>query len=468
MTPRKNDNTHFIGKPVPRGTLPSVREDVHTHSSMFRSVSMSMPPLPLLPDQIVAESPRAKSDNSKTLRKCNSSPISIHPKDASTDQSNFGLPSHWVWQLRMVPAVPMYHPLESNVLRIVHIPLDTITERISTFMRLHSITCSYHDEAARVDCLTEQLCKFVVQLWQGKDQVNEILVEVQRRHGCCIELQAIRRQLHHAIMTGESSPPQQMDGRSIRIMIEKVEEIMENNTTQRSGQGHESNSQTGVFPDALEICHDLLDSERYDQKLLGMESLCILTDPSKVSKQAADRAARVLIYGDADDSLSIHRLLEQYFVDIELTNHERADYYDSDDEDDDGEPRGLGYSQGSYFGAMHLLALRTLANSLESISYQKENKSALAPLDLSSPFWRTVTTALVYDLEVASHRPIEATLSAKCLRLLKSLEPKVLSITCGRTHLLPFLENAHQFGKDHHLGLERESKRLMQRMGYAF
>jgi hypothetical protein len=86
--------------------------------------------------------------------------------------------------------VPTFHPLEQTAVTIENLALDTATSRISKFMKNHSITCSYHSEERFVDCMTDSLLKFVVQLWQGNN--NFIIMEVQRRQGRCIEIGKLR------------------------------------------------------------------------------------------------------------------------------------------------------------------------------------------------------------------------------------------------------------------------------------
>jgi hypothetical protein len=119
------------------------------------------------------------------------------------------------------------------------------------------------------------------------------------------------------------------------------------------------------------------------------------------------------------------------------------------------------------------LSLRVLSHSLESIVWQtKKGTMSLAPFDLTSLFWSTVLQALYYNLQVAAHRPLEASLSAKCLTLLQSLEPHPHHDLAGangdKMQLLSSLESASQYGKAHSLSLERESERLLGRLEFAF
>jgi hypothetical protein len=51
--------------------------------------------------------------------------------------------------------------------------VDTVTARISGFMKKQSITCSFYSNELRVNCLTEGLLRFVVQLWQGSSGADD-------------------------------------------------------------------------------------------------------------------------------------------------------------------------------------------------------------------------------------------------------------------------------------------------------
>jgi hypothetical protein len=424
--------------------------------------------------------------NTKALKKSKSSPITLLQKQKSTPAD------HWVWKVKVtiLTPIPMYHPLERTALKLDNITLQTVTARISDFMRMHSIKCSYHDDTARVDCLTETLVKFAIHLWRGHGPnspetttPSPIIVEVQRRQGCPIEMQSIRHYLYHTIQTGDAGIPKDTNIYKFRASgrCDLIQRVVEHQYQHDQQQQRQSNATTpryeqqehNAFPDALEICKDLLDSDHFDQHRLGLESLCCLTDPTKVRSQDSDRISRTIIYGESDGDKSLQENFETYFCGIEMpmSNNDSSDNnsgYDSEEDD-----KTLAYEQGNYFGAMHILSLRVLSHSLESIVWQKEKGSAslsLAPFDLTSMFWNTVLQALYYNLEVAAHRPLEASLSAKCLRLLQSLEPhlRVLAAADGKMmHLLSSLESANQYGKAHSLSLERESEQLMGRLEFV-
>merc|ERR1712003_140269 len=52
---------------------------------------------------------------------------------------------------------------------------------------------------------------------------------------------------------------------------------------------------------AIEIAHGLIMKDRIDARHLGLESLCLLTDPKKTGLTTAVIASRVVLLGSAQD-----------------------------------------------------------------------------------------------------------------------------------------------------------------------
>jgi hypothetical protein len=396
-----------------------------TQRTMFRSASMSMAPPPHCPE-----------DPPKVLQKSHSSPMRPYDHNPAS--------SAWVWKMNQLLPVPTNHPLERTALTIENLKLDTLTARISEFMKIQSIACSYHSDEGRVYCLTDCLLKFVVQLWQGSAN-DHIIMEVQRRQGCCIEMQRRRNQLIQAILSGESSQPEQ---KQARTTCEFLETFLDTTASLLPPRRE-------CLPKALEICRQLLKSEHLDENRLGLESLYILTDPSKVFAEDANQASSVILL----DS-SFHDLFEKYFSHIELIHNEPMDA------DDSNGYAILEYEQGQFFGCLHLLALKVLSHALESAAWK--HQSSRISVDLSSLFWGTVLQALYCNLKVASRRPLEASLSIRCLRLLQTLEPTtILNMATSRRRLRELLLSAHQYGRQHGRSLEQETGQLMQQIGFV-
>jgi len=364
---------------------------------------------------------RSEAPIEKTIRTTNSALQFSNRTDSKSGP--------WVWRLEKVQPVPFFHPLERTVVTIDSLSLNSVAIRISNFMKNHSITCSYHNEEGRVDCMTDALLRFTVQLWEGS-QPNTFLMEVQRRQGCCVQMQHIRRLLTQAILDNVTSEP---EAKPAEKTCEFLERMLPPLPPRQEG-----------LPSALDCCKEMLGSERLDLNRLGLESLCTLTDSSKMLSKDAKQACHLIL----TDS-TWQGLLEKYFMDMKAANNDTDD--NSMEED-----TATQYRQGEMFGSLHLMALKVLAQTLESSPTPQRS----LPIDLDSMFWKTILQALYYNMQVASRRPLEASLSIRCLRLLQTLEPATLNLAPSQDSLQYFLSRAHQYGKDHNRSLEQETDQL--------
>ena len=402
---------------------------------MFRSVSMATAPQPRLFLQ----------ESSKELRDCRPPTCAPNrePEDISASIA-------WVWKIENLQPIPMYHPLERTALIMDGLTVDIVTARISGFMKNHSITCSYQSNEGWVECLTDGLLKFVVQLWQGsKNSKHAIIMEVQRLQGCSMELQKLRSELAQAIHSEKSSDLESNPWK--KATCDCLESVVRDNTAFLPLPENKN------LATALELCQQMLESGRLDENRLGLESLCILTDPSKVMAKDADLAAHTILSND-----SFQRLMVEYFLHMKVSNSDEPTFAHDDNDGD----ITMNYEQGSFFGSMHFLALKIVSQSLELVQQQPIKAS----IDLSASFWHTVLQALYYNLKVASNRPLEASISIRCLRLLQTVEPTMgleSAELANQRGLYECLLSARQYGRKHSRSLEQETEALMGRLGFA-
>jgi hypothetical protein len=374
----------------------------------FRSVSMMAPPaMPMQQSFSRAHVKATYPSQGKQLK--------LH-KSHSTPFTLTSAASTWTWKVAQVAPVPLYHPLERTAISSYD-SVDIITERISSFMKAHSVQCSYQEDMARVNCSTDCCVHFAVQLW--KKNSDHIIIEVQRRQGCAIAMQALRQQLTHCILHGEDSTLKETSAAATasssracsflkQMPLPKSEESL----------GH-----------CLELCQRFLQSDLLDQNRLGLESLCTLTDPSKVlPKDAQDTSSKML------QDATMQKLLLKYFkADTEAMGHEEH-----------------------LHGTLHLLALKALAHALET--------SKDTTIDLDRVFWQTVLQAYYKNIQQANQRPIEASLSIRSLRLLQALEPSTMATM--QQPLGQFLQVAHEYGRQHSRSLQKETELLMMKYVY--
>lgn len=339
-----------------------------------------------------------------------------------------------------VRPVPVDYLLERSAI-MLHNPLEVITCRISNFMRINSICCSYHSD--RVDCVTMGLVKFVVHLWR---QPEGIIMEIQRRQGCAIEMQRIRYGLVEAVTTVEAP-----------IVSCERKRLFRDVTCCDLQSSCEKRQKCGM--DALRITMRLQQSDHHDQKRLGLECMIALTNPDVANVADTLPLCRALVYGEGMNAECMRLALLPYFVNTERGSAPFAFLTQSSCDSDENRHE---YLQGCNFGEMHSLALHVLANALQVVTEHHDNHliSSVA-LDVQSRFWRHACRALVYDIEEAKNRPSEASLSAKCLYMVAQLAPQVCKHPIFQDRLLPVLIEANSFGKACHLSLEKETQRLM-------
>lgn len=347
----------------------------------------------------------------------------------------------------------MYYPLEKTCITVNEVPVQVVCNRIVDFMKTNSIHCHYRD--THVDCQTMGLVKFTIYLWKAPCN-GGILVEIQRRDGCCIVMHHVRQGLAQAISTGQAP---------VLVCERATNPFTVNHTVSSLATVEHKSDSLG----ALRITLRLLQSEQYDENQLGMESLITLTNPNSVSIKDARLACRALVYGDAPVGDCLRKAVLRYFQDtIREKDHYTnipMEHYDSDADDDEEE-----YAQGYHFGCMHNMALVVLGNALQVVAELDDDDSRTPTLDLvdvASPFWHTICNALVYNMEVANYRPREAALSAKCLNLLARLAPVICHCPMMLDRLAPVLPDANEYGKACSRLLENESHKLMGTLAEA-
>lgn len=387
--------------------------------------------------------------------------------------------SCWVWTVvDPLPNVPQHAPLERASLEIKDLPLDTITARISNFLRINSISTSYStQEPGRVDCQTFNCIKFVIQLWKNKEQDEQaIVVEVQRRRGCCILMRHLRNCLYKCILSGDE-PCQncyQIRMHRLRQLLQKKisDQLCATATTatEQTRDSHER-SKRRRYSQGLDVCLDLLESHKADQNRLGIEFFLGLTDPSNM--EMSHEAARALILNEGNNSCRLRRCLLNCFcskLPLACSDMNEPSVASLPIHDHSAKVGLFGRQEyaNPELDDSYVMALTALVTCLESV-YTHEREyltNDIAKVQLSTPFWTQLLEVLVYNIYDSSRRPREAALSAKSLRILENLKPELLAPII-KHFVAPMLKKANEFGKAHHWALEKESEQLALRYSRA-
>ena len=364
--------------------------------------------------------------------------------------------------LPCIPSLPPIHVLERN-----HLVIDddgrgddrssntmaaaALVDRIVDFLRVQSIAYTTNEaDAGCLDCTTASRLNFVIQLWRSSkgnnNSSNKIIVEIQRRQGCCIEMNSIRRGLVQEVMSGggderRRQPQQQMPPPQAATRREgSMSGSSSCNKRPRTLPPHNARLNC---EEALKICLRLLESDKNDQEQLGWESLNILTNPMYCSQQDAQMVSRAIVLGD---SLVGQRL--QQGMQRVLTNHNSNDQTAQD-------TNHHHHHHQQQPSMLHHLALQTLANALELAS----------PTNLLSDFWQAILIVLFRDFDQATTSPQEGAWSAKCIRLLMPrLHDQKLPQFFDASSFEGMVSKALKYGKARHLSLEQESSSLLKTM----
>jgi hypothetical protein len=356
----------------------------------------------------------------------------LESSKASALKSNF-LPKN----LRPVPA---FYPLEKSTRLVEDEGATDIATRISESLRSLSVHATYDNETATASLVTVENVEMHLALWQSSQQVQGILVELQRRKGDSLIFHRYSRAILDAAvgLIAVDNLPYDMDD---ALYSKRAQRLLSMELDNDEKLEHEN----AVI--ALEIVHGLLMKDRMDARQLGLESLCLLTDSRKTGHVTAILASHAVLLGstrgveisgvDADEGLLLD---EGPFQEIReailgLVQFSRIGEDEVDESDVIMSP------DSEQMTLLHNLALAVLANSLDNI--ENPERFHTDPEDTSKPSSPTsrgrlrtasstevaneflqqtedatskdVLKTLISELGKAHQKPHNAALSAKCL-----------------------------------------------------
>jgi hypothetical protein len=314
--------------------------------------------------------------------------------------------------------------------------------------------------------LTPEQIEIYLYLWNTPEG---ICVEVQRRRGDSVTFHRYAR----SILEAASGDYEETTVADDSLYLKAAEKLLR---TELASTSHED-----AFS-AVEIAATLLQKDRLDARVLGMESLCILSDPRKTNLKTAVLVSRALVLGSNEhESLQcihefvLHMIQRRTMVDEEFFIRDMVvDDYDSDDEEFFAEERqeGKPLEYQDSITTMVNYGFTILANAWEVLttfeSYHGEPESTSvqhstdtlvahfhkACLDLTHT---DVLTTLVHEIQRCEVRAHNASLAAKCLRLVCQASAEA-RYRCK--HGLESVQRAEQVGKATNVRLERECAQL--------
>lgn len=366
------------------------------------------------------------------LQQPNAAPTEVIDKEAylsaktqPNEQKDIGQDTPWSpTQLRVVPA---FYPLEKSSRLVEDESAEAVAARLVECLRLLSVQAWYDSQAATAHLLTAEHVEMHLSLWQPPLPQQGVVAELQRRKGDSIVFHRYSRSILDAAM-GEVEL-ETLPTLDDKMYSKKVQRMLKMEY-QEDKEEHEN----AII--AMEIAHGLLMKDRMDARQLGLESLCLLTDPLKTGHLTSVLCSHVVLLGNLqgvaivgeEDPSSFILMDTTPFEEIRSTVLSLVQFSRIGEEEDETEEDD---ETSQMMMLLHNLALAVLANALDVIEHPErfqpdpeEHRSRLRTAssnDVANEFMqqeasrKEIITTLISELGAAHTTPHNATLSAKCL-----------------------------------------------------
>jgi len=290
-------------------------------------------------------------------------PRSSNTKAASAVALNTGF-----WQLRSIPTLPDFHPLERTAVFVPYATPADVSTRISEVLRERSIDSTYDDENAKVRCLTAEGVDFRIRLYRGRGRFSHgIIVEVQRRFGTSTVFHDDTMAILDAAEGKTPCPPPPSS--NIPMVSDSEDDY------QPCGQS------------SLKMVSKLLNHKGYDSYYLAFQTLQSLTDISKMGPTTACVVATELLLSNESD----------------VGGKVLALVLDRDGDDE--------------LFKLRSMALTVIANSIQALNGK-----------IHEMLWERLRPIFIHELRNAEKCPRNAVQAAKSIQYLLSNERNVSEI----------------------------------------
>jgi len=371
----------------------------------------------------------------------------------------FGVKS--TWENPELRPIPNYYPLESSnrVLDGHEFALSEVTANLSNVFRVLGLQAKYFEKPAGAALLTPELVEMYLYLWKTGNG-KQICIEIQRRRGDSVTFHRYAGQILEAA-SGDFDASEHVYYSNSNY-LRAAEKLLRAELTNSPKDREESLM-------SIELAANLMRKDRLDARVLGMESLCILTDPRKTCLNTALLASRAVILGkncgeDCDVFSVIHEFVLKILQNrcmpdedslikdmiVEYDSDDEEDYFMEDEEQDPDKPQ-------EYCEAMNTCvnhALRILSNAWEVLTTfesleaepEKTGIEQLSSLMLVEKFHQVcfeltkedILTTLLMEVNRAESKAHNACLAGKCLKIICQSS----DAACERTKALSGLQTA--------------------------
>jgi hypothetical protein len=333
----------------------------------------------------------------------------------------------WKKEGPVLTRMGMYHPLEISHIRFPCDRLSEVLDFLEEVFRALSLRTIYHDAPLAASCESLEQLELRVSLWKDRKDSAEAVLEVQRVLGDSVLFCMYAKRILNAVR-----------GEKLELAVSRHVPMPALRKAEYTLQYamRETNISEDPVVSALEIAHNLICADRHDARILGLESLCIMTDPGKTGLETAERVARCVLLGEAASQTN-HAVLapiQERVLTLTVL----------------GAWPGTSIREAGKRDAY--LALVTVANGLR----------LLAPADLTNALNECVrltgvelVEVLLAKVEEAAHHPHSAYFALEALEALCAL-PAV------RGHIqVPLVKHAQGVGSSSHAALASVSSRVL-------
>jgi hypothetical protein len=198
------------------------------------------------------------------------------------------------WNVRdPLDPLPIHFPLERTHREINGVTADEVAKRISNTLRLLSVDAEYDSENAKAKCTTCDCVSFRIRLFAGGEGGSPVVVEVQRRNGSPSSFMRVCRKILDGAEGAEIKAETQPARKEVPPFVTKP--ICDMKCLQGIPVSFDSYAETNK---SLDKAMELLRSKQKDTNILGLEDLCLLTDPLKTHPDVAIMACKAILFED--------------------------------------------------------------------------------------------------------------------------------------------------------------------------
>jgi len=386
------------------------------------------------------------------------------------------------WKQPRLTRLSMYHPLEACHVRFHKKQLDDVLNLLcQTFQSMSVQVAAYEESPIAASCWSLDQVEFRVSLWESRDDEQMAVLEVQRRSGDAYHFSCYARSIMALVVDGNSgtsrSTPQlptfaiprgacALSGTGMENMrlLRKAEQLV-NHAFANGQSANNTLENKSPADEALEIANHLLcGCDRYDARQLGLESLCMLTDPNKAGLDVSAKVSEAILLGDRQSSP--YRRMQAVLLPLAVTGSWPGE--DSDDsmmidfgyDDDDGDAV-LDKGHPHAFLALQVLcqALQVLSRNVNTAAVRGSMPSFLAEArQLLSG--KDLVQELLSMVNDAQAHPHGAFLALRCLTAVCRVLPDV-RVAVAKEHETT-VNKARQIGVMSHAALEKASQQLLE------